>query len=77
LLAQGDDIIPLPGSKSIKYAEENVRAVEINLSRDDVDRITEAVESAEKNLAKYSAHTTSAQMLSFLDTPPLEGWSAQ
>ena len=32
VLAQGNDIVPIPGTKRRKYLEENLRAVEINLS---------------------------------------------
>ncbi len=43
VLAQGDDIIPIPGTKRIKYLEENDKAVDINLSRGDLDMIEEIV----------------------------------
>ena len=33
---KGEDIIPIPGTKRIKYLEENVGAVEINLSKEEV-----------------------------------------
>jgi aryl-alcohol dehydrogenase-like predicted oxidoreductase len=36
VLAQGDDIVPIPGTKRQKYLEENVHAVDINLSKDDL-----------------------------------------
>lgn len=36
VLAQGDDIVPIPGTKHTKYLEENAHAVEIKLSRDDL-----------------------------------------
>jgi aryl-alcohol dehydrogenase-like predicted oxidoreductase len=39
LLAQGDDIVPIPGTKRRKYLEENVAAVELELSQTDLDRI--------------------------------------
>jgi aryl-alcohol dehydrogenase-like predicted oxidoreductase len=32
LLAQGDDIVPIPGTKQQKYLEENIRAVEVELT---------------------------------------------
>ena len=49
LLAQGDDIIPIPGTKRIKYIEENVAALKIQLSREEVTTIrtlTEGVAGA-------------------------------
>jgi aryl-alcohol dehydrogenase-like predicted oxidoreductase len=39
LLAQGDDIVPIPGTKHRKYLEENVAAVDIELSQAELDRI--------------------------------------
>ena len=35
VLAQGDDIVPIPGTKRRTYLEENVAAVDINLSQSD------------------------------------------
>ena len=43
LLAQGEDIVPIPGTKRRAYLEENVRAVEIELGKPDLDRISEAM----------------------------------
>ncbi|MGG3573050.1 aldo/keto reductase [Bacillus gobiensis] len=42
LLAQGNDIVPIPGTKRIKYVEENIGALHIHLSESDVARINEA-----------------------------------
>ena len=36
LLAQGDDIIPIPGTKRIKYLEENWGALNVKLSDEEV-----------------------------------------
>jgi len=43
LLAQGDDIIPIPGTKRRKYLEQNVAAVSISLSPDEVNQLSTAV----------------------------------
>jgi aryl-alcohol dehydrogenase-like predicted oxidoreductase len=48
LLAQGEDIVPIPGTKRRKYLEENVKAVEISLTPEDLQRIDEV---APKNFA--------------------------
>jgi aryl-alcohol dehydrogenase-like predicted oxidoreductase len=42
VLHQGDDIVPIPGTKHVRYIEENVAAVDIELSADDLARIGEA-----------------------------------
>lgn len=47
LSAQGDDIIPIPGTKKIKYMEENVGALKVHMSKEDVQEIREEVEKAE------------------------------
>ncbi|HEY3675885.1 MAG TPA: aldo/keto reductase [Candidatus Tumulicola sp.] len=36
LLAQGDDVVPIPGTKRVKYLEENAAAVDVRLSAEDV-----------------------------------------
>ena len=41
LLAQGEDIIPIPGTKRRKYLEENVGALKIKLPPEDLPRIDE------------------------------------
>lgn len=39
VLAQGEDIIPIPGTKKRKYLEENVAAVDVTLSADELREI--------------------------------------
>ena len=39
VLAQGEDLVPIPGTKRRKYLEENVRAVDVELSEEDLERI--------------------------------------
>ena len=41
LLAQGDNIIPIPGTKRIKYLEENLLATEVRLTSADLHRLDE------------------------------------
>jgi aryl-alcohol dehydrogenase-like predicted oxidoreductase len=41
VLAQGDDIVPIPGTKQRKYLEENTRAIEVDLSAADLAEIDE------------------------------------
>jgi len=41
LLARGEDIIPIPGTKRRKYLEENVSALQVKLTVDDLRRIEE------------------------------------
>ena len=39
VLAQGDNIIPIPGTKRRKYLEENAVAADITLSKEDIEEI--------------------------------------
>jgi aryl-alcohol dehydrogenase-like predicted oxidoreductase len=39
VLAQGEDIVPIPGTKRVRYLEENLAAAEIELTSDDLSRI--------------------------------------
>ena len=42
LLHQGDDIAPIPGTKRREYLEENAAAADIELTREDLERIDDA-----------------------------------
>ncbi len=39
LLAQGGDIVPIPGTKKIGHLEENVAAIELSLSKDELSEL--------------------------------------
>jgi aryl-alcohol dehydrogenase-like predicted oxidoreductase len=41
VLHQGDDLVPIPGTKHVKYLEENAGALDIELSEEDLRRIDE------------------------------------
>jgi len=40
---QGDDVFPIPGTKSIKYLEENIAAFNVKLSKQEMTELEEAV----------------------------------
>jgi aryl-alcohol dehydrogenase-like predicted oxidoreductase len=42
VMAQGDDVVPIPGTKRRRYLEENVAAAAIELTADDMRRLDEA-----------------------------------
>ncbi|MVM31252.1 aldo/keto reductase [Spirosoma sp. HMF4905] len=54
VLAQGDDIIPIPGTKKRKYLEENAGAVDVTLSAADLKAIDELVASYPNTGERYS-----------------------
>jgi aryl-alcohol dehydrogenase-like predicted oxidoreductase len=41
VLSRGDDVVPIPGTKRRKYLEENVAALGVHLTPDDLTRIEE------------------------------------
>ena len=43
VLAQGKDVVPIPGTKKEKYVEEDIKAVEISLSEDELDYLNRAM----------------------------------
>lgn len=43
LLAQGEDIVPIPGTRRVKYLEENVVAASLELSPAELEALEEAV----------------------------------
>lgn len=47
LLKQGDDIIPIPGTKRLKYLEENWASIEIQLTEEEEAEVRRFAESAE------------------------------
>jgi aryl-alcohol dehydrogenase-like predicted oxidoreductase len=53
LLAQGDDIVPIPGTKRRTYLDENVGAVGVELTPDDLARIDEVAPKGAAAGARY------------------------
>ena len=41
VLAQGEDVVPIPGTKHVKYLDENIGALEVQLSDADLRRLDE------------------------------------
>jgi aryl-alcohol dehydrogenase-like predicted oxidoreductase len=54
LLAQGNDIVPIPGTKRRKYLEENVGAADVELTEEDLARIEEAMPRGSAAGERYS-----------------------
>ncbi|KAH8879822.1 Aldo/keto reductase-like protein [Thozetella sp. PMI_491] len=46
-LAQGDDIVPIPGTKKIEYLEENLGAFDVTISPEENKEIRAVIESCE------------------------------
>jgi aryl-alcohol dehydrogenase-like predicted oxidoreductase len=58
LLAQGDDIVPIPGTKRRRYLEENAAAVAIELEREALERLDEAAPRGAAAGARYPDMST-------------------
>ncbi len=56
VLAQGSDIVPIPGTKRRKYLEENVAAFAVKLSSADLQRINEVFPPESAAGARYPEH---------------------
>lgn len=54
LLAQGSDIVPIPGTKRVKYLEENAAAAEVALSADDLARLDAVFPHGAASGARYA-----------------------
>jgi aryl-alcohol dehydrogenase-like predicted oxidoreductase len=39
VLAQGDDVVPIPGTKHVKYLDENIGALDVKLTEEDLKRL--------------------------------------
>ena len=55
VMAQGEDIVPIPGTKRRKYLEENLASLDIVLTIDDLDRINEIVPRGAASGTRYAA----------------------
>src|SRR6201987_5049933 len=56
VMAQGKDIVPIPGTKRRKYLEENAAAVEIKLSQEDLARLDEVFPKDAAAGQRYPEH---------------------
>ena len=56
VLMQGEDIVPIPGTKHRKYLEENVAAVDIDLSSEELHRLEEIFPKGAAAGQRYPEH---------------------
>jgi aryl-alcohol dehydrogenase-like predicted oxidoreductase len=56
VLAQGEDIVPIPGTKRRKYLEDNVGAINVQLTADDLRRIDEVAPHGAAAGERYPEH---------------------
>ncbi|OLN95812.1 Aldo-keto reductase yakc [NADP(+)] 1 [Colletotrichum chlorophyti] len=65
LLAQGEDMIPIPGTKKIKYLEENIGASKVVLSKEDEAELRKLIDESDVQGDRGSVFG------SYIDSPPL------
>jgi aryl-alcohol dehydrogenase-like predicted oxidoreductase len=69
LLAQGPDVIPIPGTKKIKYLEENIAALKVELSTEEEKEIREVLQKCQVAGGRYPDAWVSGL---FADSAPLQ-----
>jgi len=74
LLAQGEDIIPIPGTTRIEHLEENIGALDVQLSPETIARLDALINPRTVSGARYNAAT-----LEEIDTEDIDpsAWRAR
>jgi aryl-alcohol dehydrogenase-like predicted oxidoreductase len=60
VLAQGEDIVPIPGTRHIRYLDDNMGALGVQLSDEDLKRLDEAFPFGAASGERYPADAMSA-----------------
>jgi aryl-alcohol dehydrogenase-like predicted oxidoreductase len=60
VLAQGEDIVPIPGTKHVKYLDENIGALQVELSDEDLKRLDEILPPGAAAGERYHAQGMAA-----------------
>lgn len=63
LLAQGDDVVAIPGTRYVKRLDENIGALQVSLSPEDVARISELVPAGAAAGSRYPESSMAAVYL--------------
>lgn len=71
LLSQGDDIIPIPGSKQIKYIEENLGAASLlnKLKEEDLKELRTLANAIDKDLSGFDRYPAGGNHTLLQETP--------
>jgi aryl-alcohol dehydrogenase-like predicted oxidoreductase len=60
VLAQGQDIVPIPGTKHVKYLDQNIGALEVEISDDELRRLDEILPAGAAAGERYHAQGMAA-----------------
>ena len=68
LQARGEDVIPIPGTKNVKYLEENLGALKVKLSDADIAELEAAVPHDEVRLGRlaYTRGTSAEEPMFYI-----------
>ena len=55
VLAKGDDIVPIPGTKRVEYLDQNIAALELTLTSDDLAQLDAALPVGAAEGTRYAA----------------------
>ncbi|KAF8315794.1 Aldo/keto reductase [Cantharellus anzutake] len=72
LLAQGNDIIPIPGSKQLNYVEENWDSIHIKLSEAELKELRDSIKNVEAHLGPEARYPEGLISQLYADTPELK-----
>ncbi|MFI4938685.1 MAG: aldo/keto reductase [Candidatus Berkiellales bacterium] len=56
ILHKGDDFVPIPGTKHTKYLEENIKAIDIILSKAEMNRLEEVLPAGPRYSAQHMVY---------------------
>lgn len=68
LMAQGEDIIPIPGTTKIQNFEENMASLKVTISGEEENRLRKAIEATKVHGCRYPESIAGTM---FADTVPL------
>ena len=57
VLAKGDDIVPIPGTKRVRYLDDNIGALEVKLTDEDLHRLEAILPPGAAAGQRYPAHS--------------------
>jgi aryl-alcohol dehydrogenase-like predicted oxidoreductase len=58
VLARGDDIVPIPGTKHVKYLEQNAAAASVSLTRDEIETLDAVIPVGAASGTRYPDMST-------------------
>jgi aryl-alcohol dehydrogenase-like predicted oxidoreductase len=60
VLAQGDDIVPIPGTKHVKYLDQNIGALDVEISDDEIRKLDQILPPGAAAGERYHAQGMAA-----------------